>query len=737
MKNYIGKILLAWAIFALAACADDNFVEYKTDKPESIAQYEYLNAYDALKTYIDRSVNPNFKLGAGVSVSDFLKKEQVYGLTLSNFNEVTAGNAMKYASCVADNGSMDFSEVNKFVDAAQSAGLTIYGHTLLWHAQQNNTYLNGLIANKEIEVDPNDANKALHINTPEAKDKPWDWEIYYNLSTPLTAGVEYTISMRAKASTPVEIPFWPGDGTNTQYLSPFIIDTEWSETSVTFTAEHALTIMRFCFGTFGGDLFFDDLSLKATGTNNNLIANTSFDEETLTNWSKPDWLSFTFAIESMAAGPSTWWTNLLSNSDCEGDDVSCFYVTEKTVGPKAATFGVAGTGADGVGRAIVVQSDDNPVNAWDTQFFVKVPLTLQKGDAYRFSMKVRAEKNATLESQAHNNPGGYLHWSMVGSPDVTTQWKEYTKTGVVSGEQDGMNTIAFNLSILQEANTYYFDDISFEIEESGNTIPLTPEEKSEVLTTALETWIKGMMEACGDYVTAWDVVNEAVSGGDFDGDGIYDLQSVKNVSEEDAKNNFYWQDYLGNEEFVRLAVKFTRQHGPQNMQLFVNDYNLESDWDDNGKLKSLIKWIERWEADGVTRIDGIGSQMHVSCYMNPDTQQSKENHIVKMFELLKTSGKLIKISELDMGLVDVEGNNVLTENVTEEQHKAMANFYKFIIQKYFEIIPSSQQYGITQWAVTDSPANSGWRGGEPIGLWDLNYSRKHTYAGFADGLSGK
>lgn len=55
----------------------------------------------------------------------------------------------------------------------------------------------------------------------------------------------------------------------------------------------------------------------------------------------------------------------------------------------------------------------------------------------------------------------------------------------------------------------------------------------------------------------------------------------------------------------------------------------------------------------------------------------------------------------------------------------------------FEIIPVAQQYGITQWAATDSPADSGWRKGQPIGLWDLNYNRKHTYAGFADGLAGK
>ena len=129
--------------------------------------------------------------------------------------------------------------------------------------------------------------------------------------------------------------------------------------------------------------------------------------------------------------------------------------------------------------------------------------------------------------------------------------------------------------------------------------------------------------------------------------------------------------------------------------------------------------------------------MHVSYYLNSTTQKSKEDHIVKMFELLKASGKLIKISELDMGIIDENGNEIKTANLTFEQQLLMSEYYKFIVKKYFEIIPVSQQYGITHWSPTDSPDDSGWRKGQPIGLWSLNYNRKPVYAGFAEGLSGK
>ena len=100
---------------------------------------------------------------------------------------------------------------------------------------------------------------------------------------------------------------------------------------------------------------------------------------------------------------------------------------------------------------------------------------------------------------------------------------------------------------------------------------------------------------------------------------------------------------------MRIAVAaahkiLCREWWHQSLRLFVNDYNLESDWDDNKKVKSLVHWIEKWEADGVTKIDGIGTQMHVSCHANAQTQKNKRIMWVKMFEILAESGKLVKIT---------------------------------------------------------------------------------------------
>ena len=157
-------------------------------------------------------------------------------------------------------------------------------------------------------------------------------------------------------------------------------------------------------------------------------------------------------------------------------------------------------------------------------------------------------------------------------------------------------------------------------------------------------------------------------------------------------------------------------------------------------MKRLVGWINKWEDDGVTKIDGIGTQMHISCYEDDNIMKSIKSHITKMFEVIAASGKLCRVSEMDMGYVRGSnrwGSSIKTNELTEAEHQKMADFYEWIFQEYFRIIPPEQQWGICQWCTTDAPTNSGWRGGEPVGIWDLNYNRKHVYAGFVRGLSTK
>lgn len=719
------------ALLALSSCADDKFSEYRTDMTKNLKEYQYLNNYEPLKKYVEDmkasgKCNPDFKLGIALEAAEFNKQALVYCLAGSNFNEMTAGNAMKMASCVKDDGSMDFSLVKEFVKNAKDADMTIYGHTLAWHAQAANKYLKNLIKDKELPPDPNGGNKYLEIACGEAGANKWDKQISYVLPKALVKGQSYVMTVKVKASEGGTFAAWPiweasdnknqwGGSNDVQYMEDYDITNDYSTLKWEFTANFPIDKLQFVFGNVGGTISCDDFKLTKAGSDENLIENGDFAKESAHGWNQT---GCTIKVASAAASVEV---EQLVHEQTYKDGPFPFYV-------------MGGCEPPVVNGAIHFV----PTGDW-SQFFVMPggDNLLSEGN-YVVYLDMTSSKDASgVELTMQNG------W---GASDQAITVKVPVSAGRHNVKLQMPNIAGGNYDIILKPQTA---DATLDVHsvkvcqvKNLNSIPLTDEEKKNALTTAMGTWIDGMMEATDGYVTSWDVVNEALSGADKDGDGKYDLQSAKrgNVSADDAKNNFYWQDYLGDIDYVRTAVadarkSFAAHNGdPDKLKLFINDYNLESDWDDNGKLRSLIQWIKDWEADGVTKIDGIASQMHISCYADPVKQESVKNHIVKMLELMAGSGKLCKISELDMGYVDAAGKDVTYDQMTEEQHKEMRDLYTFVLQKYFEIIPAAQQYGITQWCATDSPKDSGWRPGLPVGLWDLNYLRKHTYAGFAVGL---
>ena len=534
------------------------------------------------------------------------------------------------------------------------------------------------------------------------------------------------MTVKVKASDGGTFAAWPiweasdnknqwGGSNDVQYMEDYDITNDYSTLKWEFTANFPIDKLQFVFGNVGGTISCDDFKLTKAGSDENLIENGDFAKESAHGWNQT---GCTIKVASAAASVEV---EQLVHEQTYKDGPFPFYV-------------MGGCEPPVVNGAIHFV----PTGDW-SQFFVMPggDNLLSEGN-YVVYLDMTSSKDASgVELTMQNG------W---GASDQAITVKVPVSAGRHNVKLQMPNIAGGNYDIILKPQTA---DATLDVHsvkvcqvKNLNSIPLTDEEKKNALTTAMGTWIDGMMEATDGYVTSWDVVNEALSGDDKDGDGKYDLQSAKrgNVSADDAKNNFYWQDYLGDIDYVRTAVaaarkSFAAHNGdPEKLKLFINDYNLESYWDDNGKLKSLIQWIKDWEADGVTKIDGIASQMHISCYADPVKQESVKNHIVKMLELMKESKKLCKISELDMGYVDAAGKDVTYDQMTEEQHKEMRDLYTFVLQKYFEIIPAAQQYGITQWCATDAPKDSGWRPGLPVGLWDLNYLRKHTYAGFAVGL---
>lgn len=731
VNKYIISALLC--PFVLGSCADWDDWKYDVEKPQTIAQYEYLNDYAPLKEYLDRGAHPGFKVSAALGVDEFNQQGPLFRLAAHNFDEIVAGNAMKMASCVNDEGVMDFSKVSSFVRAAEDAGLTVYGHALAWHAQQPSKYLNGLIKDKELP--PAEENPGLIITAGAPKKDTWEYEIYYDLDKPLQAGKTYEISLNVRGTNPGTIDFWPGkkDGSDTQYgAGSFTVAEKAVDNKFTFTPNADIDRMRFCFGKIGGTLYFDNFVLKEKGSDHNIAVNSTFDENDISHWTKVSWVDVNYKIGNVAGAGAV----------------------EIPVSVGHLTFddgqNLGGWGMDNAPEIVngVCEVGNNAAkeNPWNAQVCYEPGFAFENGTTYHLKMKIKGSVAGEFGA-GFQNPDGYKGCGDFPTINVTTDWKEVDVTTTCNGD----NAKRLLLNIGKYAGTLYIDDFEVYYTKSSNSIPLTAEEKKNILTSAMQKWISGMMQATEGKVKAWDLINEAVSGGG-NVNGYYALQTE--ATSEHNPQDFYWQDYFTPEMYGPIVEKAARDAyvavegtNPADLKLFINDYNLESDWDSNKKVKSLVYWIGVWEKKGKelgwnTKIDGIGTQMHIDYYENPQTLESKKKAIQNMLKIMAETGKLVRISEIDMGYVDKDGNDVTTaqleklpidERVAKE--KAMAEHYKWIIEQYFEIVPVKQQYGICQWCLTDAPTNSGWRPGKPVGLWNLNYQRKPAYGGFADGLA--
>ena len=703
--------------FVLGSCADWDDWKYDVEKPQTIAQYEYLNDYAPLKEYLDRDAHPGFKVSAALAVDEFNQQGPLFRLAAHNFDEIVAGNAMKMASCVNDQGVMDFSKVSSFVRAAEDAGLTVYGHTLAWHAQQPRKWLEKLIADKELDVDP-DQKTFTELSRQTYQDGPFpyyqmgcapdiingsihfvptgDWSQFFCMTGQSMKAGNYVAILHIKSTKDgmISLTAQNGWGAEAQKITQkFTVKAnEWVD------AEVALNDIQ------GGN--YDFILL-------------------------PETFDGTLDLQSVTIGQ---YESPAMEVEQE--------VKHQTYQDGPFPYYQMGCAPDIINGSIHFV----PTGDW-SQFFCLPGSALTPGN-YAVDVEIKSTKSGNIKMTVQNGWGGDAE-----SRDGTVALKE------------GWTTARFKMTLEQGGNydfilkpetfdaTLDLKSVTIKKIVKMNSIPLTPQEKSDTLTWAMNKWISGMMQATEGKVKAWDLINEAISGGG-NVNGFYALQTE--ATSEHNPQDFYWQDYFTPEMYGPIVEKAARDAyaavegtNPEDLKLFINDYNLESDWDNNQKVKSLVYWIGVWEKKGKelgwnTKIDGIGSQMHISYYENPQILESKKKAIQNMLKIMAETGKLVRISEIDMGYVDKDGKDVTTaqleklpieERVAKE--KAMAEHYKWIIEQYFKIVPVSQQYGICQWCLTDSPTDSGWRPGQPVGLWNLNYQRKPAYGGFADGLANK
>ena len=584
-------------------------------------------------------------------------------------------------------------------------------------------------SSKDVADQGYNSSKSMHLTNPSDANF-WSAQCAWDLDEPLVNGTEYTVRFKAKSSTAsgqLQFQYQNGQTYGSQgAYNTFDVGTQWVTCEHTFTAAHDdANRIIINFGQVSGEYWIDDFefgTLAPTEPMDNILVGDDSD------------------FEGGSTGKWGSWGN--SSSKDVADQGHNSSKSMHLNNPSDANFWSAQCAYD---LADPLQQDKKYI----IQFYAK-------SSSAAGQLQFQYQNGQTYGSQ-----GGYTTF------DVGTDWILCEAEFTVA--PDDANRIIINFG--QVGADYYIDDIKFGLAKDQSAaaarqraarraaksyyVLKSADEKREALLGAMESWVKGMAEHLADkgiVPVGYDVINEAITDGEkkvrgvdgvFGGSWTEDDQTYYDAAptenEQDGlelnwgSGHFYWGYYVP--DYAVKAFEYARQYLPAETKLFYNDYNLETS---DAKRQAAIKFVQDIDqAHGSAIVDGIGTQMHITLSGTSDDAENNAAKVAalraqvdKQFQELAATGKLVRITELDISLG--------TSSPSAAQYKAQSDAYKTIFESYFQNVPEAQQSGITIWSLTDADdEHEYWLKGEKPNLFDASFLRKWAYKGVCDALAGE
>lgn len=231
----------------------------------------------------------------------------------------------------------------------------------------------------------------------------------------------------------------------------------------------------------------------------------------------------------------------------------------------------------------------------------------------------------------------------------------------------------------------------------------------EKLFQNMKHHITAIVERYKDVVYAWDVVNEAISDGGWQG-------GRRGMGEHPSpyRNSPLYQ--IAGDEFIKKAFIYAREADP-NVLLFYNDYNAA----DPGKRDRIYNMVKSMKEEGVP-IDGIGMQGHYDVYgpsmEDVDAALTKYSTIVKHIHITELD---IRANQEMGGQLNFsrDGGNIsqVVKTLQEDQY---ARLFK-VLRKHKDVVDN-----VTFWNLSDRDS---WLGARNYPLpYDENYKAKRVYS---------
>jgi len=334
----------------------------------------------------------------------------------------------------------------------------------------------------------------------------WDCQFFVFATDTIPVGKELRMTLRVRAEKSgmfeTQAHWTPGDYNHYQLFGNVNYTTEWQKIEVTATIGESHTgasndkrMQSVAFNlstmTDGNVIYFDDVKLEMRDPKG---------PEEFTGWFNM------LRHGTLSADKIGNRTNFTGRDGIDGVDRAARIVADEIDGEPALNVTSIGWNAQKVNKVLVVDDDGNPVldekgdstyteeyvdiyikengdtltniDNWQTQFFVTGPHKFATGSKYKLTMWARADKPATIETQAHRMPGDYIHWQLLGNLDLTTEWQQFEfPDQEVTSDQSGsgsFQTIAFNCNVPKEVVNYYFRFEEF----SANAADVTEDERT-------------------------------------------------------------------------------------------------------------------------------------------------------------------------------------------------------------------------------------------------------------------
>jgi endo-1,4-beta-xylanase len=438
MKNILSISLLVAGVLFVCSCHPEEPFHKGSAFPRTSDAITLASAGEA------KGVN----MGVGISYQTFMNTATYADVASKEFKNVTFGYHMKHGAIVGDDGNLNFGVTDGLVAAVQAKGLGIYGHTLVWHHNNNGNYLRGIaggggqqeftniISNGDFETDASgwsiwngDKTQSLHCTNlayvyqgngcmqfVNASDNPggqWKGQINKQFDIPVVEGHVYQVTFFIRCLSGSGSGRCSTSGT-AHYQGDFDVSADYKKITWEFTAAGGETGLCFDMGARANTYFVDNVKVIDT-------------QEEFEDPNAPVELIPNGSFEKDATG----WTIL------NGDKTQSLYCTDVAFVYK------------GKGSMQFVNATDNPGSQWKGQIKTSFNGPIIAGDTYQLSFYIRC---ATGTGSGRCSTTGNAQYQ--GDFEVTTEYRKITWEIVGKAGEDGL---CFDMGA--RANTYYIDEI--------------------------------------------------------------------------------------------------------------------------------------------------------------------------------------------------------------------------------------------------------------------------------------